>query len=487
VDEAIAEKRFPRKYGSARYCECPLIDNDSQLVYHCLAIENPSHLLKRERIIPMNHIPNQPWRWLTLFALLLMLVSGCAAPAPSPTLASAPTAAAEEDAAHGDEEDADEDHDDEHEGEGHDEEAHAGETLPTLSALALDGRKLRAVATTNLVGDAVARIGGDNIELTVLLTPGTDPHAYQLTPGDRQLLEEADVIFANGLGLEEGMLPVIEELESRVAVVSVNAGVTTLEFGGHADEHGDDEHGDEEHGDEEHGDEEHGDEEHGDEEHGDEEHGDEEHGDDEHGDEEHGDEEHGDEEHGDEEHAEEAGHIHEGGDPHTWQSVPNVMVWAQNIAAVLSQLDPAQAESYAAAAAEYEAELEVLEAELQALVAELPAEARKLVTDHSSLGYLADGYGFTIVGAVIPALSTVAAASAQELAALQDQINAEGVKAIFVGTTVNAQLVEQLAADLGIAVVPIYTDSLSEPDGPAASYPDFMRYNMQTIVDALAE
>jgi ABC-type Zn uptake system ZnuABC Zn-binding protein ZnuA len=321
-----------------------------------------------------------------------MLLSGCAAPAPSPTSASAPIAAAEE-ADHA-------------EGE-HSEEAHAEESLPTLSALALDGRKLRAVATTNLVGDAVARIGGDRIELTVLLTPGTDPHAYQLTPGDRQLLEEADVVFANGLGLEESMLPVLEELESRVAVVSVNVGVATLEFGGHADEHGDDEHDDEEHGEEEQSEDEHVEE----------------------------------EGHAEEAHAEEERH-HEGGDPHTWQSVPNIIVWTQNIATVLSQLDPAQAESYAAAAAEYEAELETLEAELQALVAELPTDARKLVTDHSSLGYLADGYGFTVVGAVIPAISTVAAASAQELAALQDQINAEGVKAIFVGTTVNAQLVE---------------------------------------------
>jgi ABC-type Zn uptake system ZnuABC Zn-binding protein ZnuA len=71
------------------------------------------------------------------------------------------------------------------------------------------------------------------------------------------------------------------------------------------------------------------------------------------------------------------------------------------------------------------------------------------------------------------------------LAALQEQITTEGVKAIFVGTTTNPQLAEQLASDLGIQVVSIYTDSLSDADGPAATYVDFMRYNMQTIVDAL--
>src|SRR5262245_36807467 len=86
------------------------------------------------------------------------------------------------------------------------------ETLPALSPVELGGRKLRVVATTNLVGDAVAQVGDGHIELTTLLAPGTDPHAYQLAPADRQQLEDADVIFANGLGLEEGMLPVLDEL-----------------------------------------------------------------------------------------------------------------------------------------------------------------------------------------------------------------------------------------------------------------------------------
>jgi hypothetical protein len=90
-----------------------------------------------------------------------------------------------------------------------------------------------------------------------------------------------------------------------------------------------------------------------------------------------------------------------------------------------------------------------------------------------------------VVGTVIPSLSTVASASAQELAALEEQIANEGVKAIFAGTMVNPQVAEQLAADRGIKVVPIYTDSLSDANGPAPTYVEFMRFNLQTIVDAL--
>jgi len=79
----------------------------------------------------------------------------------------------------------------------------------------------------------------------------------------------------------------------------------------------------------------------------------------------------------------------------------------------------------------------------------------------------------------------VAEPSAQALAALQDQLAAENVQAIFVGTTVNPRLAEQMAQDLGIQVVSLYSDSLSAPDGPAASYLDFMRYNVNAIVAAL--
>jgi ABC-type Zn uptake system ZnuABC Zn-binding protein ZnuA len=164
--------------------------------------------------------------------------------------------------------------------------------------------------------------------------------------------------------------------------------------------------------------------------------------------------------------------------------VPNVIVWTENIALALSALDPAHDDAYALAAAAYRTELEALNSELHALAGSLPIEQRKLVTDHDSLGYLAHEYGFTMVGMVIPSLSTVASASAQELATLEEQITQEGVKAIFVGTTVNPRLAEQLAVDLGIQIVPMYTDSLSDASGPAPSYVEFMRHNMQTIVGA---
>ncbi len=78
-----------------------------------------------------------------------------------------------------------------------------------------------------------------------------------------------------------------------------------------------------------------------------------------------------------------------------------------------------------------------------------------------------------------PKPSALAAPSAQELAALQDTIRAAGVPAIFVGTTVSPDLANQLASDLGVQVVALYTGSLSDENGPAANYPAFMRYNVE--------
>ncbi|MBN1135575.1 MAG: zinc ABC transporter substrate-binding protein [Anaerolineae bacterium] len=62
---------------------------------------------------------------------------------------------------------------------------------------------LRVVATTNLVGDVVGRVGGDRIQLTTLMAVGADPHSYVPAPSDVAAIHDADLLFANGAGLEE--------------------------------------------------------------------------------------------------------------------------------------------------------------------------------------------------------------------------------------------------------------------------------------------
>jgi len=172
-------------------------------------------------------------------------------------------------------------------------------------------------------------------------------------------------------------------------------------------------------------------------------------------------------------------------DPHTWLSPANVETWVDNAEGALRELDPDNADFYGANARGYRDSLEELDAWIEEEVSRIPRDDRKLVTDHLAFGYFADRYGFQQIGAVFPGFSSTAEPSAQEMAALQEAIEEAGVKAIFVGTTVNPRLAERLADETGINLETLYAGSLSEPGGPAETYLDLMRYDASTIVEAL--
>jgi ABC-type Zn uptake system ZnuABC Zn-binding protein ZnuA len=173
------------------------------------------------------------------------------------------------------------------------------------------------------------------------------------------------------------------------------------------------------------------------------------------------------------------------GDPHTWMDPQNVIIWTQNTATALAQADPANASSYQANAQEYVDKLKELDGWIRQQVEQIPNERRKLVTDHAILGYFAEKYGFEQVGLVIPALSTNASPSAQELAALEDAIQGLVVQAIFVSKEVNQAASKQVAQDTGVTLISIYSGSLGEAGSGADTYLDWMRYNVNEIVEAL--
>lgn len=173
-------------------------------------------------------------------------------------------------------------------------------------------------------------------------------------------------------------------------------------------------------------------------------------------------------------------------DPHFWLDPVSVIKYVQNIRDGLSQADPAGKDIYARNADAYIAKLNELNTWIAGQVAQVPPARRLLVTNHETFGYFADRYGFKIVGTVIPSVSSVASPSAQQLARLVDAIKATGAPAIFLETGTNAQLADQLAQETGIKVVTgLYTHSITAPDGPAPTYIDMMRYDVNAIVGAL--
>ena len=178
---------------------------------------------------------------------------------------------------------------------------------------------------------------------------------------------------------------------------------------------------------------------------------------------------------------------HGGADPHVWFDPTCVSAWVDLIADVLTEQDPGGESEYRARADTYRAELAELDAWIEEKVSGLPEERRQLVTDHAVFGYFAVRYGFEQVGTVFPGLSSLSQPSARDLASLEESIAALGVPVLFVGTTVNQSLAEQVAADTGARIVTLYTGSLSEPGGPASSYIELIRYDVTAIVEGLSE
>ena len=406
-----------------------------------------------------------------------------------------------------------------------------------------NGDALHVVATHGILADVTRAVAGDQAEVSSLIPIGADPHAFVPTPSDLTALAQSDLVLINGAGYEEELLETIEgagtggNLVNASACIQIRPYIVGMSHDEHGDEHAhDDDHDDEHAHDDDHDDEHAHDDEHDDEHAHDDDHDDEHAHDDEHDDEHAHDDEHGDEHAHDDEHDDEhemagdldcdgydaevaaiigeeaaglvhfstlgrgkdvdclgahdhgAGHEHEEGacDPHMWLDPDNVIYWALMIRDTLSAMDPDNAAEYAANATAYAQELVTLEADfILPTLAELPADKRVLITSHETLGYFATTFGFEIVSTVIPGSSTLVEPSARDMAMVVDRVQAESVPAIFSDTHLSDALVQVIAAEAGLEVFGLYSDALSDADGPAATYLDYMRYNVSTIVEAL--
>lgn len=172
------------------------------------------------------------------------------------------------------------------------------------------------------------------------------------------------------------------------------------------------------------------------------------------------------------------------GDPHVWQD-PTVVAAALDAIADAAVATGGDAAAIAACTADYRAQLVALDADIAAMIAAIPAERRTLVTSHDSLAYFARRYGLEIVGTVIPATNTLAESSAAQLAALADVIADRGVPAVFTDRFESSTEAEALANRLGVRVVPLVTDALTDEPG-GETYLAMMRSNAAAISGALA-
>lgn len=285
---------------------------------------------------------------------------------------------------------------------------------------------VKAVASFSILGDLVRQVGGDRVQVDVLVGPGADAHVFQPSPSHAKQVALAQVVFANGLGFEGWMQRLLDTAGYKGKPVVVSQGIKPLQ----AEENGHDHH-----------------------------------------------------DHKEEKH-EHHGHDHGDTDPHAWQSVPNVITYVANIARGLCAADAAGCETYQKNAGTYTNQLRALDAEIKATWATIPAAQRKLITSHDAFGYYARAYSVKFLAP--QGVSTDSEASAKGVAQLVRQIKKEKIKALFVESISDPRLIDQIGRETGVKPAgELFSDALSDASGPAGTYAAMMRANTQAMTRAI--
>ena len=172
-------------------------------------------------------------------------------------------------------------------------------------------------------------------------------------------------------------------------------------------------------------------------------------------------------------------------DPHAWQSLANGKLYVANIRDGLIAVDPDGKATYDANANTYLDAIAKEETDVKAALAALPRERRKIITSHDAFGYFGAAYGLEVIAP--EGVSTESEASAQDVAKIIRQIKAEKIPAVFMENITDHRLLDQIASETNAKIGgTLYTDALSPPDGPAGTYLDMFRNNIETLTAALA-
>ena len=171
-------------------------------------------------------------------------------------------------------------------------------------------------------------------------------------------------------------------------------------------------------------------------------------------------------------------------DPHAWQSVANAKTYVANIRDALIAADPAGKSVFEANAADYLRRLDALEAEVRAAIESIPPDRRKLVTTHNAFGYFGTAYEVDFIAP--HGVSTEAEPSARDVARIIAQIRAQKIPAVFLENVTDPRLLERIAQESGARIGgTLYSDALTDANGPAPTYIDMMRHNVKELMTAL--
>jgi manganese/iron transport system substrate-binding protein len=169
--------------------------------------------------------------------------------------------------------------------------------------------------------------------------------------------------------------------------------------------------------------------------------------------------------------------------PHAWMSSANALIYVENIRRALSELDPANAETYATNARDYAERIRATAAPVRAALAEVPENRRWLVTSEGAFSYLARDLGLKEL--YLWPINADEEGTPQQVRRVVDTVRAEGIPAVFSESTVSDKAMRQVAKETGARYAGVlYVDSLTGPDGPVPTYLDLLQYNARTLVQA---
>ncbi|MER9298162.1 zinc ABC transporter substrate-binding protein AztC [Mesorhizobium sp. M0621] len=296
-------------------------------------------------------------------------------------------------------------------------------TLIAFGASSAFAAPLKVVASFTVIADFAKNVGGDRIDVTTIVGPDGDAHVYEPSPADAVTMAKADIVLVNGLHFEGFLQRLVDASATKASIITLTKGVKPIDFKP---------------------------------------------------------------EFADADAAEGAG---TGGgktvtDPHAFQSIANARIYVKNIAEAFCEADSEGCVSYQTNAAAYTKKLDAVEGEVKAAIASIPESKRVVITSHDAFGYFEHAYGLTFLAP--QGISTDSEPSAADVAKLVTQVKQDKAAAIFVENITNPRLIEQIASETGIKVGgTLYSDALSQPDGPASTYIDMMHNNIAQIKGAI--
>jgi len=265
------------------------------------------------------------------------------------------------------------------------------------------------VSTASIFADMAEVIGGNLIDVQSIVPIGGDPHIYEPTPANAQLVNKADLILMNGLTFEGWLNELIENSGTKASVKLVTEGISPITSEKYKNS----------------------------------------------------------------------------SDPHAWMNAKNGLIYIENIKKALIALDPEHEEEYTFNYGLYKQQIEELDQGIQEQINTIPETQRILITSHDAFRYYGQRYGIKVEAVL--GTSTDAEVQTSDMVRLNKVIKASKVPAVFIETTVNPKLLQQLATDNDIEIGGLlYSDSIGDKDSPAPTYLEMLRYNTKTIVDALS-